>query len=279
MSSAASVPRCELAGCAGLNPDGTCPNGYGVTCESLELEPPKGHEERRGASAASPSRPRLLDLFCGAGGAAAGYHRAGFEVVGVDIMPQPNYPFEFIQEDALWFLRCGHYRGWSLSDFDAIHASPPCQLHTRARALRTVKIDHPDLIGPTRKLLEETGLPYIIENVPGAPLISPVQLCGTAFGLGGPDWDLQRHRLFEASFPILRLGACRHRLPAISVVGHGATKATRERLGRNPVIAEKRAAMGIDWMNRDELSEAIPPAYTEWVGYQLLSHIREEVAA
>jgi DNA (cytosine-5)-methyltransferase 1 len=129
-----------------------------------------------------------------------------------------------------------------------------------------------------RELLKATGLPWVIENVPRAPLYGAVQLCGTAFGLGGPDWDLQRHRLFECSFP-LRPTGCFHDKPAISVVGHGATKATRERLGRNPLIAEKRAAMGIDWMNRDELSEAIPPVYTEYVGAQLLAHIRKEDAA
>lgn len=234
---------------------------------------------------APKARPRLLDLFCGAGGAAMGYHRAGFEVVGVDINPQPNYPFEFIKDDALFLLSrlvdgrdIGRRGDYVLGCFDAIHASPPCQAYTRAGALRTVKIDHPDLIGPTRDLLLKTGLPYVIENVPGAPLFGAVQLCGTAFGLGGPDWDLQRHRLFECSFPLQPTG-CFHERPAISVVGHGATKATRERLGRNPLIAEKRAAMGIDWMNRDELSEAIPPIYTEYVGNRLIKEVRARVAA
>jgi DNA (cytosine-5)-methyltransferase 1 len=209
-----------------------------------------------------------------------GYHRAGFEVVGVDIAPQPNYPFAFYKGDALETVGLMlDLELWGLDEFDAIHASPPCQAYTRAGALRTVKLDHPDLIAPTRELLKATGLPYVIENVPGSPLINPVQLCGTFWGLGGPGWELQRHRGFEASFPILGLGACRHRLPAISVVGHGATKATRERLGRNPTIAEKRAAMGIDWTNRDELSEAIPPVYTEYVGRQLLAHVRQGVAA
>ncbi len=229
-------------------------------------------------------RPRLLDLFCGAGGAAVGYHRAGFDVVGVDIKPQPNYPGDFIQADAIEFLETAitfagkQYDAQPLESFDAIHASPPCQAYTRARALRVDKIEHPDLIGPTRELLKRTGLPYVIENVPGAPLHNPVQLCGTAFGLGWSDWELQRHRLFETTFP-LRSPGCFHSLPAISVVGHGATKATRTRLGRNPRIAEKRAAMGIDWMNRDELSEAIPPVYTEYVGNWLLDHIAQEIAA
>lgn len=224
------------------------------------------------------SRPRLLDLFCGAGGAAVGYHRAGFDVVGVDVKPQPNYPFEFEQGDALQVLRL-LINGLYGETFDAIHASPPCQAYTRAGALRMQKLDHPDLVGSTRDLLLRTGLPYVIENVPGAPLVKPAQFCGTSFGLGGPDWDLQRHRLFEASFELWGTG-CNHTRPAISVVGHGATKATRTRLGRNPSIAEKRAAMGIDWMNCDELSEAIPPLYTLFVGAQLLEHLDAiEVAA
>lgn len=218
-------------------------------------------------------RPRLLDLFCGAGGAAMGYYRAGFHVVGVDINPQPHYPFEFIQADALNVLACTSLPDSSRGPFDAIHASPPCQAYSRAGALRTEKRSHPDLVGKTRDHLIASGLPYVIENVPGAPLIDPVQLCGTAFGLGGPDWDLQRHRLFETNFSLRSLG-CQHSKPAISVVGHGATKATRERLGRNPMIAEKRTAMGIDWMNRDELSEAIPPAYTKYIGFQLRQRCR-----
>lgn len=221
----------------------------------------------------SSRRPRLLDLFCGAGGASRGYHDAGFEVVGVDIKPQPNYPFEFIEGDALGVLdaslsvRGGDFR----YQFDAIHASPPCQAYTRAGVLRTEARNHPDLIGPTRELLEATGLPWVIENVPGAPLRDPVQVCATGFfPLPALDWELQRHRLFESNVP-LQGTACRHTdKPTISVVGHGATKATRERLGRNPSIAEKRLAMGIDWMNRDELSEAIPPVYTRFVGLQLI---------
>ena len=201
-----------------------------------------------------------------------GYHRAGFDVVGVDIKPQPNYPFDFIQGDAIAFAGS---RFQPLYSFDAIHASPPCQAFTRAGSLRTETRSHPDLIDPLRILLIQSWLPYVIENVPGAPLEHPVLVCNTAFGNDiGLDWELQRHRLFESNVT-LRSAQCRHSgKPAISVVGHGATKATRERLGRNPSIAEKRLAMGIDWCNRDELSEAIPPAYTEFIGSQLISHIR-----
>lgn len=224
------------------------------------------------------ARPRLLDLFCGAGGASVGYQWAGFEVVGVDIKAQPNYPFEFIQADALDYLTRGTL---GVDEFDAIHASPPCQAYTRAGALRTTKKDHPNLIGPTRELLEATGLPYVIENVPGAPLRDPVQICNTGFYPrgNGLDWELQRHRLFEANFRLAGTGCFHTGKPAISVVGHGATKSTRERLGRNPVIAEKRRAMGIWWMNRDELSEAIPLIYTEFVGMQLMAHLRRNRAA
>ena len=142
-------------------------------------------------------RPRLLDLFCGAGGAAVGYHRAGFDVVGVDITPQPNYPFEFVQADALdcarLVIRCG------TATFDAIHASPPCQAYIAACRRATSAADHPDLIGPTRELLQATGLPYVIENVARRPAASTaVLLCGSMFGLG-----VRRHRLFETNWPLM----------------------------------------------------------------------------
>ena len=205
-----------------------------------------------------------------------GYHRAGFEVVGVDILPQPHYPFEFHRGDALWMLES------FLGYIDVIHASPPCQAYTRARSFRTAKLNHPDLIGPTRELLGATGLPWVIENVPGAPLIDPVQICATGFpslSAYWRDWELQRHRLFESNVGIYGTPCHHSGKPTISVVGHGATKATRSRLGRNPRINEKRSAMGIDWMNRDELSEAIPPAYTEFIGAQLLAHIGLEACA
>jgi C-5 cytosine-specific DNA methylase len=138
----------------------------------------------------TPPRPRLLDLFCGAGGAAMGYARAGFEVVGVDIAPQPRYPFEFHLEDALEFLPLRRIWG----DFDAIHASPPCQRWTRAQNAAQNADGHPDLITPLRPLLEATGLPYVIENVVGAPLRDPVKVCGLSLGLG-----VKRHRLFESN--------------------------------------------------------------------------------
>lgn len=223
------------------------------------------------------TRPRMLDLFCGAGGAGMGYHRAGFEVVGVDIAPQPHYPFEFVQVDAMKVLR-GEWHGLEMitetSLFDAIHASPPCQCYSLGTVgLRRAGKEYPDLLPSTRALLEHTGLPWVIENVPGAPMRADFKLCGCVVGL-----PIRRERWFETSWHGFDLRApCHHDGPVVSVVGHGTPSWVRQKLGYNPTIAQYRAAMGIDWMNRDELSEAIPPAYTEFIGRQLLEHL--EVAA
>ena len=211
------------------------------------------------------SRPRLLDLFCGAGGAAMGYYRAGFDVVGVDNRPIKRYPFIFIQADALEYL-AEHGR-----EFDCIHASPPCQAYTRARSLH--KREHPRLIEPTRALLKATGRPYVIENVPGAPLIEPVRLCGTMFGLRvsvrGRCYELRRHRLFEATFPLLT-PCCYHVLPVIGIYGHGESKPMRGKRGYQiSQVEHRRAVMEMPWANRDEIAEAIPPAYTFFIGTQL----------
>jgi DNA (cytosine-5)-methyltransferase 1 len=221
----------------------------------------------------SSARPRLLDLFCGAGGAARGYHDAGFDVVGVDIAQQPNYPFTFIQEDALrWVEWIGPGR-----DFDAIHASPPCQAYSTLTRGTNRGREYPDLIGPTRALLEATGLPYVIENVPGAPLHDPVMLCGSMFGLG-----VRRHRGFETNWPLMR-PECQHEaMPKrYKVMRHGATYMSRYAPvygdGGGKEMAQWASAMGIDWMSRDEMTQAIPPAYTEWIGRQLRALI--EVAA
>lgn len=151
-------------------------------------------------------KPRLLDLFCGACGAAMGYHRAGFDVAGVDIRPQPNYPFEFHQDDAFDVfdrISSGHHMSW-IDQFDAIHASPPCQAYSVANNIHGRK-DHPELIEAARGLLQETGLPYVIENVPGAPLIDPVTICGLSVGL-----NVKRHRLFETNFPLMVPPCCDH---------------------------------------------------------------------
>jgi DNA (cytosine-5)-methyltransferase 1 len=196
---------------------------------------------------------RLLDLFCGAGGASVGYHRAGFEVVGVDIQPQPNYPFEFHQADAMTY---------PLDGFDVIHASPPCQAFTVAQVIHGNK--HDDLLTPTRERLIESGLPWIIENVPGAPMRRDVVLCGSMFG----ERRLRRHRWFAmwCGTPALLTPPCNHGPVTVSVFGHGGHVYNG--------VAEWREVMGIDWMTRDELAQAIPPAYTELLGRHVLEQIR-----
>ena len=206
-------------------------------------------------------RPLLLDLFCGAGGAAMGYHRAGFDVIGVDIEPQPNYPFEFVQADAL-------HPPFNLADFDAIHASPPCQAYSvAAQSRRNAGHQYPDLVADTRHLLESSRLPWVIENVPRAPIRADFRICGCHVGL-----DLRRERWFETSWHHFEMMPSHHHpYPVPSVVGHGTPSWVRAKLGYNPSIEDYRRSMGIDWMNRDELSQAIPPAYTEWIGRQLLA--------
>jgi DNA (cytosine-5)-methyltransferase 1 len=213
-------------------------------------------------------RPRLLDLFCCAGGAAMGYRRAGFEVVGVDINPQPRYPFEFHQADALEFLL--KHGG----EFDAIHASPPCQRYSVASKAHNGNADaHPDLVPVVRDILQKIGRPWIIENVIGAPLRNPVVLCGTMFdGL-----RVIRHRQFESSEKIAAPGACRphplcyttdKRKPHYGRLDEMTAFVTVSG-GGNCSKAAAADAMGIDWMTKDELNEAIPPAYTEYLGWQL----------
>ena len=209
-------------------------------------------------------KPRLLDLFCGAGGCAVGYHRAGFDVVGVDLHTQPRYPFEFHQADALTF---------DLAGFDAIHASPPCQAHTALRTMPNAR-RHDSLIEPVRALLAASGLPYVIENVVGAPMAKQLLLCGTMFGLGSGDAELRRHRLFESSC-LFFSPQCAHgtRDRVIGVYGGKARDRRRAVPTRDFEWPRCYEALGIDWMSRVELCQAIPPAYTEWIGRQLLAYI------
>ena len=213
-------------------------------------------------------KPKLLDLFCGAGGAAMGYHRAGFEVVGVDIKPQKHFPFEFHQADAMTY---------PLEGFDVIHASPPCQRYSRAMSLPGCnRNSYPDLIDPCRERLKKSGVRFIIENVEGSPLVNPLRLCGSSFGL-----MVRRHRLFETGrFSITLFPPCSHGIHkkvhpigvgvkgregtlsyVVSCFGHSRFKGDTEL---------RKKAMGVDWMSIDELSEAIPPAYTEWIGRQIM---------
>lgn len=215
-----------------------------------------------------------------------GYHRAGFDVVGVDIEPQPHYPFEFHQADALTF---------ALDGYDAVHASPPCQLYSPLHNMWNARREHPDLIAPMRERLQVSGLPYVIENVPGAPLRDYIVLCGTAFRLGAAGAELRRHRWFEMSAPPALVWPCQHGWSArtIGVYGHagGYSRRVRERVtigvygghGRDRRrrltpqgfnTSARAEAMGIGWMTGRELSQAIPPVYTEWIGRQLLAAIK-----
>lgn len=207
--------------------------------------------------------PRLLDLFCGAGGCTRGYQRAGFYVVGVDIKPQPRYcGDEFVQGDALEYVAVnGH-------EFDAIHASPPCQGYSNTRNLQGNK--HPMLIEPVRELLEATGKPYVIENVQGAPLDdNAILLVGSMFGL-----MTMRPRLFECSFPV----------PFALAPPAGAKHAKMGRppkegeyvhaVGHMSNVAYCRDALGIFWMTQGELAQAIPPAYCEYIGGYLMEALK-----
>jgi len=201
-------------------------------------------------------KPRLLDLFCGAGGAGMGYARAGFEVVGVDINPQPRYPFEFCRADAVAFL---HEHGHL---FDAVHASPPCQAYSETRKIQSN--DHPELIPPTREALRQCGQMWVIENVPRSPLIDPVELCGAMFGL-----RTYRHRLFETSFSVAVPEHPKHSAPQAKMGRPPRDDAFIHVVGNFSGVDYAKAAMGIDWMNRNEMAQAIPPAYTEFLGWQL----------
>lgn len=226
------------------------------------------------------SRPVLLDLFCCEGGAAKGYTDAGFDVYGVDIDSQPRYPYWFGRGDALVvlnellkggfinFFRRGTNFATALwkSDIAAIHASPPCQAHTNAQKIQGN--EHPELIDGVRELLDETGKPYVIENVPGSPLKDPVELCGAMFGL-----ETYRHRLFEMNWPL-------------TVPEHPEHVARTTKMGRPPREGEfmhvvgnfsgvkrGREVMQMPWASRDGLREAVPPAYTDFIGRQLLTEV------
>ena len=246
-----------------------------------------------------PSRPRLLDLFCGAGGATKGYQRAGFYVVGVDIKPQPHYcGDEFYQADALTY---------PLEGFDAYHASPPCQRYSTMTKKWGRQEQHPDLIAPVREELEALEVPFVVENVEGAPLKNPTMLCGSMFGLGAiPEYhcdcggfpfeyelgkygcpnccggkvarlvnkyQLRRHRLFETSWGyVFPPASCAHSGLALPVYGHAGGQSKRDGL-KFPGTDAWREGMGIDWMTGKELAEAIPPAFTEYIGKFLMAEV------
>jgi DNA (cytosine-5)-methyltransferase 1 len=217
-------------------------------------------------------KPRLLDLFSGAGGAGTGYARAGFDVTGVDIAPQPNYPFFFVQMDAIEFVKQFGHR------FDVIHASPPCQAHSAlGKGTNDNSEDYPDFLADTRAALDLLGKPYVIENVAGAPLNNPITLCGEMFGL-----RVIRHRLFESNLTVEQPTHIKHRGrvagwrhgekfdgPYFAVYGNGGGKGS---------LDEWRTAMDMPWaQTKLEIAEAIPPAYTEYIGGQLLERLLRRV--
>ena len=213
------------------------------------------------------NRPRLLDLFCCEGGAGTGYDRAGFDVTGVDNRPQPRYPFAFLQADALEVLADRKF----LAQFDAIHASPPCQDYSKA--MRHLTSGYPRLIDPARRLLEASGLPWVIENVPGSALPAQdtldgahgVELCGTMFRR-----PFRYHRLFETSFPISAPRGCDHSIRTLNPrYGSGPGRDTE---------AAWREAIGVPWASQPGGREAIPVAYAEYIGSRLME-VLEDAAA
>ena len=233
-------------------------------------------------------RPKLLDLFCGVGGAAMGYQQAGFDVVGVDNKPQKHYPFKFYRGDALRVL--ANLIDKPSTKWAAIHASPPCQLYSVSR--HTHNKTHLDLVGPVRDLIQKTNIPYVIENVPGAQLIDPLVLCGTQFNLSAKDIDgeelwLKRHRLFESNVLLVSPGSCKcaeMRLKGITcggVYGGGPQNRSKDnwkgyevrRGGYTPCNEVKCSLMGIDWVKGIGINQAIPPAYTEYIGGYVFNYV------
>jgi len=220
-------------------------------------------------------KPLLLDLYCCAGGCSYGYYLAGFETIGVDIEYQAHYPFTFYQDDALKTLdtlltKGAKWNGYALSDFDAIHASPECKGYTDCNL--SPKETYLKQIAPVRERLKKTGKPYVIENVMGAKsyMEASLLLCGTMFGL-----PMERHRLFETNVPILFAPSpCNHSIAHIGVYGHSVWDSwldgTPRKDGRarpdSVPLEVGRLAMGIPWMGIDELAEALPPVYTQWIG-------------
>jgi DNA (cytosine-5)-methyltransferase 1 len=208
------------------------------------------------------SKPLLLDLFCCQGGASAGYVAAGFRVIGVDIDPQPRYPYDFVQGDALAVLDL-------LGDqVDAVHASPPCQGYSNAQ--RIMGREHPMLIDAVREKLEALGKPYVIENVPGAPLKAPIELCGDMFGL-----RTYRHRLFESNAGLVAPAHRPHPVQQIKMGRPLRVGDYYQAVGNFSNVPYVRADMGVPWMSRDGIRESIPPAYASFVGMFLIAAIED----
>lgn len=215
-------------------------------------------------------RPIVLNTYCCQGGSAAGYAAAGYYVLGVDIAPQPRYPFAFIQADAIWFL--AEFADWIREHVVLVDASPPCQAHSRAWKIRGN--EHPRLIAPTRELLLALGLPYVIENVEEArdELKDPVLLCGAMF----PGLHTYRHRLFETSFPLTAPAHPEHTAPTVKMGRPLQPGDFYHAVGNFSNVPYVRADLGVPWMSRDGIRESIPPAYAEYVGRQAAAHRNPE---
>lgn len=214
-----------------------------------------------------PNGLRVLDTYCCQGGASMGYYLAGFDVVGVDFVPQPRYPFAFHQADAVDFIRThGH-------EFDLIVGSPPCQSYSRAQKIQ--QREHPRLIAPTREAMQHTGRPWVIENVEeaGPEMEDPVTLCGASFGL-----HTYRHRLFEASFPLAIPPHPRHLHPTVKMGRPLSGGDWYHAVGNFSNVPYVRADMAVPWMSRDGIRECIPPAYTRFLGEQAAAFIRDGAA-
>lgn len=226
-------------------------------------------------------KPKLLDLFCGAGGASMGYFKAGFEVYGLDIEPQSHYPFKLRQDDALEAmdkLLAGHYLVFQdealyLENFDAFHASPPCQAYSMAAiASRKDGVVYSDLVADTRECLSQSGKPWVIENVPGSPLINPTMFNGAMFGM-----RIVRKRFFETSF-LMPLILCPRDEQAYDKMGRPVKEGDMiTPVGHFSNVPYAQRQMGIDWMTQTELAQAIPPAYTEYIGKYLMQAVTELV--
>lgn len=207
---------------------------------------------------------RLLDLYCCAGGASLGYEQSGFDVVGVDIDPQPKYRGEFIQSDAIEYLKSN----WQY--YDAVHASPPCQKYSKSSMqFRIAGKEYPDLIKPTRDAILETGLPYVIENVPDSPLINPIVLCGSMFNL-----RTYRHRLFESNFKIQAPCHPEHIAPNAKMGRRLKENEFVQYVGHFSGVKMVQEMTGLHWLGQYELAQSIPPQYTKFIGDQLLLYLQ-----
>ena len=220
---------------------------------------------------------KLLDLFCCAGGCAKGYHDVGFEILGVDIVDRPNYPYDFVKMDAIEFLET-----MDLREFDVIHASPPCQRYSKLKHLSNDiekwDLNHVDLVDVTREALKKTGKPYVIENVEGAPLINPIKLYGSQF----PNLYTQRPRLFESNILLKEPNTPRQKHKTGKLGSGPAEDGFITVAGIKPQRGMNETQMklyygfalgGIDWMSLEELTQAIPPAYTEFIGKQIIEYL------